>query len=289
LLHKLIGHTAAVTSVSWVAGGERLATGSLDATARLWGPDGSDGVVISAASAIHAIAWSPDGNTLATGEEDHYVQFWKTTGASLVKSGGWGASVDALAWLSDTVLYLGTDGTGVHAYDLPNGKHYIKNTLARVNGMAISPDGHYLASALASGLVDISKLTGNGGFVAALPLIHGAAYSVAWSPDGSMLAVGYSDGHAIIYSASTRHQLYSLKHGGPVYSVSWSPNATSAAPLLVSGAGDNTVNVWNLAVKGNPTIYTGHTDAVLSVSWGVNLIASASKDQSAILWQPPSA
>ena len=289
LLHRLIGHTAAVTSVSWVSDGLQLATGSLDATARLWTPDGSAGVVISAASAIHALAWSPDGNTLATGEEDHYVQFWETTGASLVKSGGWGASVDALVWLSDTILYLGTGGTGVHAFDLSNNKHYIKNTPAHVNGVALSPDGHYLASALASGLVSISKLTGSGGAVASLPFIHGAAYSVAWSPDGSMLAVGYADGHAIIYNASTHHQLYSLKHGGPVYSVAWSPNATSAAPLLVSGSGDNTVNVWNLVGEGNPTIYTGHTDAVLSVSWGANLIASASKDQTAILWQPPSA
>jgi WD40 repeat protein len=80
---------------------------------------------------------------------------------------------------------------------------------------------------------------------------------------------------------------YLLKHKGAVYSVAWSPASTATAPVLMSGAADGSVNIWNLQGQGQQIIYSGHSDAVLAVTWGATMLASASKDQTAILWQPP--
>jgi len=281
----LTGHTAAVTSLSWLSDGTQLASGSLDSTARLWTSSGSAGQVINATSVVHSLAWSPDGSTLATGEDDKSVELWSASGSPIKREVGWGAVITALAWRDDDrVLFVGTYGNSIHTLDIANGKHSGKNSPSHVTSISLSPDGRYLAVALTSGLVYFAELSKNLGEAAMLPFVHGVAYSVAWSPDGSMVAVGYEDHNAIVYNASTRKALYTLTHGSPVYSVAWSPNSTT--PILASGSGDKTVRIWNLDGSPNPAIYTGHTDAVLAVSWSANLLASASKDKSIILWKP---
>lgn len=289
-IHILKGHSAAVTSVSLSSNGTQLATGSLDQSARIWSTaDGTAVATMQVGSAVEAVAWNPDGSKLATGTENHSVVLWSASGTLIKRETNWGASVSSLAWRKDSnLLFLGTNGNGLHALQISNYKRYGHNTpQVLVNAIATSPDGKLLALALNSGRVYFADLGNNWADVAAIAPEHGAALSIAWSPDNAMLVVGYADGNAIVYDAASRKVQYLLKHNGPVNSVAWSPNSTAAVPLLVSGAGDSTVNIWNLQGKGTQIVYSGHTDAVLAVTWGASLLASASKDQNAILWQPP--
>lgn len=70
-------------------------------------------------------------------------------------------------------------------------------------------------------------------------------------------------------------------HTGIVYSVAWSPDGTR----LVSGADDNTVQVWNSA-GSKLAVYSGHTSAVVYVSWSPDgkQVASASNDNTVKVW-----
>lgn len=288
VLHVLKGHTAAVTGLSWLADGTKLASGSLDQTARLWSAsDGNSTATFTAQAGLNSVAWSPDGGMLAAGEADHDVQLWKADGTPIKHETGWGGVVKGLAWRGDgNLLFIGTYGNGLHALQISNFKQYGKsNPSVRINAIAISPDGAYMAVALESGAVYFADLAKNWAQAATISSKHGSALSVDWSPDGKLLAVGYSDNSAVVYDATTRHEKYILKHKGPVSSVSWSQNTST--PILASGAGDGSVNIWNLG-SNKQVVYSGHSDAVLAVAWSSNMLASGSKDQTAILWQPPS-
>jgi serine/threonine-protein kinase len=285
-LHVLKGHSAAVTSLSWLSDGSQLASGSLDKTVRLWSAaDGGAIVTINAGSQVRALAWSPNGSLLASGAEDRSVQLWKADGQAIKRQALWGAAVSCLAWRGNGLLFLGTNGNSLHALDTASYKRYGRSGLARIVGLAVSPDQTLMAVALASGEVYFADL--NNGWVAqaTIPSTHGGALSVAWSPAGNFVAVGYTDRYAVIYDAGTRAVRYNLRHSAPVYCVAWSPDPS--VPVLASGAGDGSVNIWNLSGQGNQTIYRGHSDAVLAVSWSATMLASASKDQDVIVWEPP--
>lgn len=290
-LHVLRGHTAAVTSLSWAPGGSQLVSGSLDATARIWSTaDGSPVATIKATSEVRSVAWSPNGTMLATGEEDRTIQLWNTVGSLLRRELLWGAPIDALAWRGNSWLFIGTVGNNLHALNTVTHKHYGKSSAVSITSLAFSPSETLLAVALTNGEVYFADMSHSTWPAAGtLPAAYGEALSVAWSPDGNSVVVGYAGNYAVVYNVHSRMVQYTLRHSAPVYSVAWSPNSTATAPLLVTGAGDGSVNLWNLAGKGNQTVYHGHSSAVLAVSWSSSMLASASKDQTVILWKPPNA
>ena len=71
--------------------------------------------------------------------------------------------------------------------------------------------------------------------------------SVAYSPDGTLLATGGWDGSARLWDADTGAHLRSLTHQGPVRAVAFSPDGKT----LASGGNGNAVHLWSV----NPCAY----------------------------------
>ena len=72
-LPSLAGHTRRVSSVATTADGQRILSGSLDRSLRVWGVAGGacEKVLQGHTSDVNAVALSPDGKLAISGSGDH--------------------------------------------------------------------------------------------------------------------------------------------------------------------------------------------------------------------------
>jgi WD40 repeat protein len=109
-------------------------------------------------------------------------------------------------------------------------------------------------------------------------------FSVAFSPDGRLLAAGSVNGEVRVWQAAGCRQLLALSgHQGWVWSVAFSPDGT----LLASGGEDRIVRIWEVGTGQCLTTLHGHTDWIRSVTFSPDgsLLASSSDDGMIRLWE----
>ena len=134
-----------------------------------------------------------------------------------------------------------------------------------IGGLAISPDGSHLAIGT-GGIVELLDARKRES-ITVFRHTEGNVYvnwSVAFSPDGALLASGSANGTVKLWNVSTRENIATLEgHTGSVVSLDFSTNGT----LLASGARDNTVKLWNVATGAHVATLEGHTDGVFSLAF----------------------
>jgi WD40 repeat protein len=132
--------------------------------------------------------------------------------------------------------------------------------------------------------------------VRALESQAGKPLSVAWSPDGTVLASGGKETAISVWLANTGELLQLLRRR-PEGRSDWQRGITSLAfspdgQLLASGGEDGLISLWGLQNGKLIRTLRGHTDPVHSVGFGPNgqLLASASGggfDFTMRLWSVP--
>jgi WD40 repeat protein len=209
---ELIGHQGWVPVVTFSPDGNRLASASLDLTARIWDMEtgqslltlkGHDDTASEIAVGVWGVAFSPDGKTVATGASDAAVILWDAeTGEARTTLRAHHGLVFSVAFSPDgRLLASSSEDSTVILWDVEKGK-----LRARLKGhdgwvvcVAFSPDGSTLASASYDTTVRLwdvgTKKTRHvfGGH-------EGAAHYVAFSPDGRLLASGSNDGNVRLWN-----------------------------------------------------------------------------------------
>jgi WD40 repeat protein len=252
----LRGHTDAVNALAFSPDGKWLASGSSDHTAVLWDVEKQKKRFSHKGPGmkVQAVAFAPDGKTLAIGFGEMVefcdVHMDKVLRTINVDNGG--RSYDpyrSLVFSPGGKLLAGGGGNSVRLHDAQDGKLLRMREIEReVTSLAISSDGRTLAIGCENGTILWELASGKER--TRLPGHWNGRGSVAFSPDGKLLASGSHDPSGDmdkvvhVWELATGKELGAFKgHHQPVYSVAFSPDGR----YLATASGDATTLIWDLS------------------------------------------
>jgi WD40 repeat protein/tRNA A-37 threonylcarbamoyl transferase component Bud32 len=251
----LRGHAAAVFAMAFSSDNKRLASGAIDGIVKVWDVAAGqlEGSCKGHVQPVISVAWTPDGRTLVSGSMDGLVKVWdpaKIQGPPAVK--GFDGAVKALAFSSDGATLAGIDQKGTLLIsDAASGgirtKHQLTVEIGFSTCASFSPDLRMVASGGVMSNVLLYDVA-SGVRRATLSSHDGVIYSLAFAPDGKMLAVGtgqaQKSGMIKLWDPATGKELHALGgYKNHVLTVAWSPDGK----LLAGGAKDGTVKLWEAA------------------------------------------
>ncbi|KAG2145845.1 WD40-repeat-containing domain protein [Suillus clintonianus] len=243
------GHNDWVTGVVHLPSRRQIITCSKDGSLRLW--DLQSGTQIGEDwrdennAGIQSMALSPNGKTVASGSNDGTVRLWDIeTRKVIAKFNGHTGVVWSLCW---------------------------------------SADSRRVASGSFDGTARVWDVK-SGKTVLTIKTRHKYAYvhAIIYSPDDEKIATAGDNEDAVkIWNAKTGKLITTLEHDWPAQSLAW----TLDGKKLISGS-MYPIRIFDTTTWEQIAILEGHTNYVdvISLSQNDRLLASASNDKTARLW-----
>jgi WD40 repeat protein/transcriptional regulator with XRE-family HTH domain len=254
-LSATMAHPQPVTGVTWDGSGRVVAAGA-DGTVSLWSLPGD---VIDTGYKPTELAYSQDGATLAVAGNGS-VQLWDARSHALLAS----RALPAGAFANAIAFRPAKAGAALVA-------------VAVSDGTVELLDGRTLAPVTAPVKVTVGL---------------GQAESLAFSPDGALLATGADDGTTRLYDVTSPARPRAVAivsgkgQGTPIYTVAFSPDGS----LVAASSGNNDVQLWRvtsahgLAVAGPDLGGMASYPIGLAFSPDSQTLAIGNADKHAYLW-----
>ena len=222
---KLTGHTGSVYAAAFSPDGKTIATGSYDASVRLWKVESGRllQVLKGHSESVTCVRFSPDGKTVASGGYDTRVKLWKAdSGKEIATLIGHVGVVTCLGYSPNgEMLFTGSCGREVMAWEVSAKKSIPKKALK---------------------VLDLSK---------------GRSFCLAVDPTRELLYVGCGDLSALAHHSPGYIEVWDVSgwrrrgvfrvHSQPVTAIAISPDGNT----LISGSRDGEIAVWKVVpIKG---------------------------------------
>jgi len=289
------------TSLAFVAGTERVLTGSIDGVTRVWLLDGPR--VTGFGDSIWALSYTADGDLLYVGvgnNDPRVVELdssepWspRATGRQFLGPPDAGTLDGVVAVSPDgRRLVAGTLTGDVVTWDLEHPAHrpvVLQAASALIENVQFSPDGRHFATAADDGSVKVYDATAAGPPRLEHDLSTGTVtIGLGFNHDGSLLAAGTADDEVRLWRLGETVEGLPPITGfdNDVYAVLFSPDRRT----LVTGGVDEVVRLWDVSDPTAPVPIgdplRGPTDTV----WGVSAspdgseLAAASADGHLWVW-----
>jgi WD40 repeat protein/serine/threonine protein kinase len=307
----LTGHTKGLWMAAFSPDGRRIATASIDGTAKVWDADTGQLQLTYKGHAIFGIslpgvpsvpvmclAFSPDGKHIASGsftpnplnlrDSRGVVKVWSPDdGHEVLTFTGQQGVILSVTYSPDGNQIASSSINEDHSFvvwDAATGKNerVIRAHAMHVHKLRYSPDGRLLASASTDGVVKLWNAQ-TLQLVRSIEAHRAPVVDVAFSPDGSRLATASEDSSVGVWETATGAAVFKLRgHTGSALGVAYSPDGKRIA----TGGFDKTVRVWDAATGKEKITLRHHKDMVWSVAFSPDgrRIVSSSYDSTAIVW-----
>jgi serine/threonine-protein kinase len=253
----LKGHTGCAVSLAFSPNRDLLASGSVDATIRVWDFAGKKprerAILKKHLDSVHSLAFSPDNRAMASG------------------SGG----MDGLIWLWDATPEQPLPTAALQGHKTP------------VDALSFSPDGKMLASGGSDTTVRIWEFAGARSRSRMILKGHTRPVkSIVFAADNQLLASAGQDYTVRVWDISRMwsKERSVLPHQAEINSVSFSPDSK----LLVAACQDQLVHIWDLAQPKvvEKAVLKGHNSVVrlAQVTPDGKSIVSVAEDRQVIIW-----
>lgn len=271
------GHQGAITALAAAEDGRELWTGSFNGRILRWNDDGSaqdpEGnghtakitAIVDDGKGLWSTAWDDTlkqasgkfqpttdlgQQPVSTSAHSGRVAVATESCVMLYESGSKVASADvsfaatAIAVCPGTIV-VGSSTGSLHAFDdeLKPKSVSFANLRGSATFLSVSPSGEYLAAGDATGKTTLFKVA-DGSVVTNRWIFNTSRVSsIAWHPDGDVVAVGSTDTNLIIYSvkASAKNIRFHGAHKDGVEAVAWTSSTTFA-----SAGADACVKNWQV-------------------------------------------
>lgn len=261
-------HTSSIISLAVSPDGKTLATGTSKGDAHLW--DTTTGkerrLLLGHEYTIENLAFSPDGKKLVTASDDYTLAIWDTTSGemlhqfTLVENTTW-----AVRFSPDNRSILTGSEEGLTRWDVETGEQLTLYDAENIYyTVGFSNDGKTVVGGGYNGLCFYNTETGE---KIACPeeFADTSLYSMDFSPDGSLLAVGGRDIYLLEFPSLAL--VRTLKgHTGVAPSLRFSPDGKR----IVSGSEDGSARIWDAVTGQTLRIITNRNALVNSVAFSTD-------------------
>jgi len=304
---KLTGHTDSVTSVTWSADGEMIATGGMDGKIRIWRRVGKENyrtweflTQLEGPDEVMFLRWHPKGYVLLAGANDSTLWLWQLPSGNTMQvfAGHTGAVQSGeftpdgkriVSGCADGVLILWDPRSPTPIFKLTSDD--ARFDLDGITSLGINPSSTLAVVGGAAGGVRVVSLN-KGDIVATLGghTEDASIESIAFidlpgnAGGAGIAATGGTDGKICIWDLTTLRLRATLKHEDAVTTLLTHP--VPKGHVLVSASADNTLRTWDTRTGTLLREHLGHQGPVLGATLGLQgaVVISAGDDGACLVF-----
>ena len=268
-------HADGVWAVSWI-GSEKILTGSLDGSLRLWSSRHLDkplSFTTRQRVGVTSVATTRDGLNAVACYQDAMIRKFKIEdsgdgGNAFLEEDpinhGMMEAYSICLSPGDDVVAAGTQTGKVNLWSMDSNESVLtldtKSKFVLSTRFSSDEDSPQLAASSVDGTVNVFDISQSA-------IIHKVSThslpvrSVCFSPNGRLVYSASDDRHVSVYDCNSNKIVANFSHAGMALSVDVSPDSRH----FVVGSSDHAVTFWDLGMQKSTSSYNTHSDQV----WGV--------------------